>query len=452
MNNKKLYQETFAQVRSSEKISFDDMERKVTRRHLPQKAVVMAAVLSLVTAVSAAAFMVRWYELRDLELTDEITVQRTDGTEVTEQVVTGMISLQGFGEMPEKLAVEEWHKFLKSYDHYSVLEELGNAPTGFEEQYGYYQVYTQEMADKLEEIAAKYGLRLHTDMIDDIYTDQALCDQVGGNFLGKNHAYSTYMYEDGTFKFDGSLSLDEYGEVEYQFLRCVYGTFTDIILNIGNVADYIQWNDTTKSGMPVTFALAPHKALVLVDLPDCFVSINVLAGTQDAFLATDLEALADSFDFSVLTPVRSANPDLPRPTLDEVLEVPSAEDFLLATGITEADAQQFFATFSACLENDDREAVVQLLSYPAVVTVQGKKSYVTMPEELLVFYDDIFTADLWESIIINQFTRERADLAIEHGMVVAAGGAITFEKREEGILIVDIVNAGGNSFRYEKEK
>ena len=452
MNNKKLYQETFAQVRSSEKISFDDMERKVTRRHLPQKAVVMAAVLSLVTAVSAAAFMVRWYELRDLELTDEITVQRTDGTEVTEQVVTGMISLQGFGEMPEKLAVEEWHKFLKSYDHYSVLEELGNAPTGFEEQYGYYQVYTQEMADKLEEIAAKYGLRLHTDMIDDIYTDQALCDQVGGNFLGKNHAYSTYMYEDGTFKFDGSLSLDEYGEVEYQFLRCVYGTFTDIILNIGNVADYIQWNDTTKSGMPVTFALAPHKALVLVDLPDCFVSINVLAGTQDAFLATDLEALADSFDFSVLTPVRSANPDLPRPTLDEVLEVPSAEDFLLATGITEADAQQFFATFSACLENDDREAVVQLLSYPAVVTVQGEKSYVTMPEELLVFYDDIFTADLWESIIINQFTRERADLAIEHGIVVAAGGTITFEKREEGILIVDIVNAGGNSFRYEKEK
>ena len=126
MNNKKLYQETFSQVRSSKMICFDDMERRPTRRHLPQRMILIAAVIGLLTAVSAAAFVARWYELRDLELTHEIIVQQPDGSEVTEQVVTGTISLQGFGQMPEKLAVEEGHRFLGSYDYYSVLQELGN--------------------------------------------------------------------------------------------------------------------------------------------------------------------------------------------------------------------------------------------------------------------------------------------------------------------------------------
>ncbi len=444
--SKQLYQETFAQVRSTQTISFDDRKPKTVRRQLPRKFLLVAAVVGLVTAVATATVVARWFSLQELALTDEHTVQQPDGTEVTAPVVTGMISLQGFGQMPEKLAVEEWNRFLGSYDYDSVLEELGNAPTGFEEQYGYYQVYTQEMADKLEEIVAKYGLRLHTDMIDDLYTDKALCDQVGGNFLGDNRAYSTYLYEDGTFKFDGSLSLPEYGELDYQFLRCVYGTFTDIVLNIGDVADYTQWNYTTKSGTPVTLALSASKALVLVDLSDCFVTINVFAGTETSLGATDLEAFADSFAFSVLTPARPAIPDLPRPTLEEVLKKPSAEAFLQTTGISEADAQQFFATFSAYLENGDREAVAQLLSYPAVVTVQGETNYVHTPEELLVLYDDIFTADLWESIITNQYTRERADLTIEDSRVLGAGGAIHFARREHQILIVSIENALGNRF------
>ena len=205
----------------------------------------------------------------------------------------------------------------------------------------------------------------------------------------------------------------------------------------------------------MTLALAPNKALVLVDLADSFVTINVLAGTEtppsDVFSngplsASALEQFADSFNFSILTPVRPANPDLPRPALDEVLGTPSAEDFLQTTGISEADAQQFFATFFAYLENGDREAVAQLLSYPAVVTVQGETNYVHTPEELLVLYDDIFTADLWESIITNQYTKERADLTIEPNGMLGAGGAIRFALQENQILIVSIENACGNRF------
>ena len=41
----------------------------------------------------------------------------------------------------------------------AIISEIGNSPTGFEERYGHYLVYTQEMADKLEEIIAKYDKR-----------------------------------------------------------------------------------------------------------------------------------------------------------------------------------------------------------------------------------------------------------------------------------------------------
>lgn len=453
MNNKKLYQETFSRVRSYKTICFDDMKRRTERRHLPRKFIIIAAVISLMTAVSAAAFVARWFELKDLELTDEVTVQQPDGTEVTEQVVTGTISLQGFGEMPEKLAVEEWHRFLDSYDYHSVLAELGNAPTGFEEKYGYYQVYTQEMADKLEEIAAKYGLKLHTNALHNVFPGEKLCERVGGDFLGENFAAAAYVYEDGTFGFDGSLSLDGYEKLDYQFIRCVHGSLTDVILNIGDAGAYTEWNYTTKNGAVVVLALAEHKALVFVDLPDCFVTIHVLAGTEtplsDVFssgplTAAALERFADGFDFSVLSPVKK--PSMDPDHLVQQNEQEKNEEFLLATGISEKEAQKFFSDFFVLLENGEKQAVARLLSYPAVVTVQGEVNYVTGPEELLVYYDDIFTDDLWESIITNQYTRERADLAVEHGMVVAAGGAITFAALEDDILIVTVENALGNRF------
>ena len=61
----------------------------------------------------------------------------------------------------------------------------------------------------------------------------------------------------------------------------------------------------------MTLALGPAKALLLADLGDSFVTLNVLAGTEtdpdDIFSSgpiseKELETLADSFDFTVLTP------------------------------------------------------------------------------------------------------------------------------------------------------
>jgi len=473
MEYKKRYREVFSQVRPMKEFDPEELCAKRSYRGVAKKAAGIAAALVLLAGLGLTAYAANLFGLRDMllpqqEVNPPIAVGNTENEQQSEQV--DMISLTGYGNTPESKAVAEWQAFLSAYDQDgTILESLGSDPTGFEEEYGLYLVYTQEMADKLDEITAKYALKRHTAMLDDLYTDEALCDQVGGDFMGENRACSTYMYEDGTFKFDGEIDLEGYGTLNYQFLRCVRGSFTDIILNITNVNDYTEWGYITKSGVPVTLALSPHKALIIADLPDSFVTVNVLAGTQTPtddvfssgpFLTENLERLADSFDFGVLTPARPANPDLPRPTLEEVLGAFTAEEFSQIAGIEEPDAQRFFASFADCVEADDRQSVAEMLCYPAEVTWWSAAEAEThlvcktveSAEEFLPLYDEIFTEELWwNGIMANRYDKERFDLIAETGMVGAAGGAIWFMPTADGIRIMSVQNGEGGSFQIVEQ-
>lgn len=456
MTNKEFYQETFSQVTSSYEIRWEELQRKSRRKPMGKRLLVPAAVVCLLAVFSTVAVANSWFGLRDLELKEDVTVTEPDGTESMVTLPTGSISLQGYSETPEKMAMEEWKEFLNHYDaDGEILSSIGNSPTGLEEEYLFYLVYTQEMADKLEEILAKYDLKKHTNMLD-IYPKEELCAQVGGDFLGENRAYSTYLYEDGTFKFDGQTDLPEYGLLDYQFMRCVRGSFTDIMLNVGDVASYREWTYSTACGIPVTLALGSSKALVIADLPDCFVTINVLAGTETSeydifssgpFMAQDLERFADSFDFSLLTPVRPANPELYRPTLEEVLNIPSPEDFLRMTGVEETEAQQFYAEFLNDVENDERAEVLERILYPVTVTVPEGVFTAESAEEVLPYYEEIFTEGLWEQIMINQYTKERSDLFATDGLIGAAGGSIWMAALEDGMAVMTIQNPEGGSLR-----
>ena len=466
MTNKEFYQETFSQVQSSTEIRWEDMKAMKSKRQYPKRLLTIAAVVAILTALTGIAVATHLFGLRDLLLSEkqEIHLDSQDTSQKAQNMDT--ISLAGYAGTPECQATVAWQAFLNGYDQDgSIIDEIGNSIFSPGSSYTYYQVYTQEMADTLDEIVATYHLKLHTNMLDDLYTNDALCDQVGGDFLGENQAYSTYMYEDGTFKFDGEIDLPEYGTLNYQFMRCVRGSFTDVTLNIGNITDYTEWSYATESGVPVTLALASHQALVIVELPDSFVTINVLAGTEtpveDTFsngslTAEHLEHFADSFDFSLLTPVQSADDSLPRPTLDEVLGRPSAEDFVLQTGVEEGEAQSFYADFLYLLENGDRRAVAENIRYPACVTVwkssESGKYLAEIPvasaEEFLPYYDEIFTEGLWEDIMTTRYDMQRADMIPHNGMMGAAGGAIWFAALEDGSLaVLTIQNDEGCSIR-----
>ena len=268
---------------------------------------VLSAAACLILACSVTAFAMNLFGLKDLVLNDDANGNTINGSIGMDETVKPkeMISLQGFSDSKEYKAVVEWRTFLNSYDKDgAILSKVGNGPTGLDEKYSLYLVYSQEMADKLDEIVSKYDLKLHRSLEVDL-TVQDLFRKAGtSDFMGeKNTALSVYMYEDGTFHIDGNAELSNNLKIDYQFMNCKKGGFTDTILNIGDAKDYDEWTYKTASGVTVTLSISPDKALVFADLDNSFVTINVLAGTGDAsgkITASDLETFADSFDFSAL--------------------------------------------------------------------------------------------------------------------------------------------------------
>ena len=140
-----------------------------------------------------------------------------DGT-IKEVPIKNVISLQGYVGSPEYEAFVEWSQFTASYDpDHAILMEVGNMPIGIDSVYaGVYGCYTQEMVDKLLEVADKYGLILHGNrtmfdpVVDPSAFDNFMNTVAEGNFVDiENSGFGGYIYEDGSFQFDFSWPVDE---------------------------------------------------------------------------------------------------------------------------------------------------------------------------------------------------------------------------------------------------
>lgn len=457
MSNREFYQDTFSQVRSSTEIRWEDFQSMKRRKNPAKRVLALAAAVCLLAVLSIAAAATGLFGLRDVLLPEKGSVYVTDENDVVvpgEYEYRDFVSLSGWQDTPESRALAEWRSFLEDYDRDgAIIGEIGNSPTGFEEDYGLYLVYTREMADKLEEIAAKYGLCLHTRM-EDVMPET--WRTAAGDFCGENvMAYSGYIYENGTFRFDGEADLDGYGYIEYQFSRSVRGAFDDVALNIGDAADFQEWTYETADGTSVTLGLgAKNRSLILADLGDSFILVNVLTGKagDDTFSSgpigrAELEALADSFQFSALTPVR-------QPDFDAILaenagymeamqgqpvpEEPEEDDPLYeSTGIRTEAARDFVLLLAERIQDGKREEVANLLVYPAQVEVSAGTFTVNSAEEFLPYYDEVIgqnrlglsTAMTWEPT-----PGEPRLYRDGSGLVSAADGAVWLGLVEESVL------------------
>ncbi len=291
------YREIFSQLHSSVEVRWEDFGMKSAK--MRGRKYVRAGIIAacLVAVMSTLAFAAHMWSLRDLAMPDEAKPQQQDAALPEDHV---MLSLQGFTDTAEYQAAVEWRTYTASYDaDGSLLDQIGNGPTGRDEKYSLYTPYTQEMADRLDEITQKYGLALHQSIQIIQFRDEWQ-EFAGGDFFGpENILYGGYGYNDGTFQYDGYWYRPDADPVDYQFRRSVKGCFDETVLNIGDIASYEEWGYTTDEGVEVTLALGDMKALIIADRPESFVAVNVLAGS-DALTKTDLEQMADSFDFSVL--------------------------------------------------------------------------------------------------------------------------------------------------------
>ena len=460
MTNREFYQETFSQVRGTGEIRWEDYEMRRRGRSL-KWLVTLAASVALLAALSALAVAANFFGLRDVLLPEKGGVYVTDENGVVipgEREFKDFVSLSGWGDTPESKALAEWEAFQEAYDpDGSIIAEIGNEPTGFEDRYGFYLVYTQEMADKLEKIIAKYGLKLHEWM--EVVLPETWGAAVGDFWRENVTPYSGYIYENGTFRFDGGAELGAgelkgYGPIEYQFSRSVKGTFDDVVLNIGDLGGFEEWGYRAADGTSVTLGLGErNRSLILADLGDSFVLVNVLTGRQgdDTFSSgpigrEELEALADSFLYSTLTPVRE--PD--RESLQdanarylenlenqplETLPSESEDPLYVRTGIRSDVARDFVLLLAERIEDGRREEIAGLLVYPAQVETAGGSYTVNSPEEFLRYYDETvgqsalsLAADMaWEPAPSEVFSDGS-------GLASAANGAVWFGLVEDGVI------------------
>lgn len=323
-----------------------------SRSHM-RAAIGVAACIIVLLLIPVGGCAFNLFGLRDLLLQmgqgeQKGEVSSDDGSVQSEHV---MISLAGFQGSPEAQALAEWTEYHNDYSG-QVLEELGNDVFYAEGRpdWGMYAVYSYEMGEKLDEIVAKYGLKLHTVM--NVVSNEELEYRVGGSFLSEDCiGYWGYIYEDGSFHAECDVELADYGTVEMQYGRAVKGNLDEATLNIGTVEDYTEWQYVTACGESVLLALSSHKALICADFKDCFFWVNVLQGTQNGIGREALQEIADQFDLNVLKnvniPDMRGNSVAPRSdtetvSVGEVKNLGTGRLFYVITDQDELDYKLYF--------------------------------------------------------------------------------------------------------------
>jgi len=282
------------------------------RRFAKPWGIVAAACICLALLLPVGAMAANWFGVRSLMLkyseqeADEPAADMEESGEenASPDTSAAMIGLSGYQGSAEMQALEEWSAFQAEYLSVTEIDDE-TVPTDNQEKYGLYGAYDDVMAGKLEEIAEKNGLKLHETM--NLIDQEELAYRVGGEFLGEDmqRAWS-YMYDDGTFQFDGMLTGGEY-PIEYQFRRAVKGSMDDAVLNVGHVVDYEEYQYVTACGEPVMLAVGPFKSLIYGEFDSCFISVNVLCGNEHGMTEKLLKEMADRIDFCILKDVKIPN-------------------------------------------------------------------------------------------------------------------------------------------------
>ena len=278
------------------------------KRRTFRRSLLLAAALGLIVAFGSVAYATGWFGLRSA------VMYHDSGDPDQPYGNTDVMSLQGLAGSPEFEANARWQAFYDSYDpDGAILASVGNSDTGLEPRYDAYPCYTREMADTLDAIAEESGLELLSGLT--LYGATELPDwmrntlpQSCGTF---DHCiYAGYSFDNGSFKTEGAFFFCDARwpyETNYQFVCNRKGYLSVSYLAIGDADDYTQWEYETASGVTVTLALGPDKALIIADLPDAYLVVNVLdvrvgdVQQGEASLPAEiLEAMADAFRFDQL--------------------------------------------------------------------------------------------------------------------------------------------------------
>ena len=125
-------------------------------KRLPKRKLWLIAALIALTLLLVGCAVVYVLRLQDMAFGQE--THEVLGSGVQNRT---MLSLQGVKGTPGYQATKEWYDWLQSYD---PDDAIYHSPEAFSEDFGddyyAYSLYTRDMKNKLDEICAKYNLKL----------------------------------------------------------------------------------------------------------------------------------------------------------------------------------------------------------------------------------------------------------------------------------------------------
>lgn len=290
-----------------------------------RKVLLIAAVTALVLALAGCAVAYVMH-MQDLHMgQQESWVDNFDedlnylGRETfTEEVFT----LSGLEGSPAYQGALAWFDFTQSYDTDGAIRDAAwSDPPEFPERYDAYNIYSQEMADKLDEIAEEYGLsllgaRVKGQSPKSLFRYFGVEDLLSPGCVAAMQGFNGWSYECGGLYMDLFLTMPSEIGWPYQTL-CVYrlnpkdALCTDYFTQIDSET-WREWNYTTSSGDKVLILFSDSGPIswILCDRADAMVSLRVdsafypgsdVPGENDPIFMTDrqIEQVADAMNWKL---------------------------------------------------------------------------------------------------------------------------------------------------------
>ena len=286
-------------------------------------AAVVALMLMLVGCTVAYVLNMQNMKVGNEEI--DVPVFDEDDTEFLgyETVSNQVLTLAGIKGSDNYKASQEWFDFMQSYDPDRAIQKSvwGNYPE-FPEEYAAYDPYSQEMVDKIDEIAAKYNLKLMGAPIE-LHGYKRFYQEMGIDSLLVPDSEATIDLESASGYEGGSFRINLFymqmpsgsGQWPYEMTNwMIYNKkdcFNTYTISVGT-EDWTEWNYTTTSGYNVLLMRSDGLGWIICDRDDAILAIRIILSKEEGYnvdgkswtetvYMTDrqFELVADAFDFSI---------------------------------------------------------------------------------------------------------------------------------------------------------
>ena len=301
-------------------------QRVKVKRLSTKRALLIAAVIALTLLLvgCAVVYVLRMQNLHVGEYSTYMpTIYDEDGNVIPVETrkPTQLLSIQGV----HMDALAEWVEFTNSYDQDgSIMSAAERAfreggpgnPWDFPDNYNLtYGCYSQEMMDKLDEIVAKYDLKLLSAYTTcQRYEMSVMFESLGIDGVMLDSPKAKVEYADGYFHLEGSFWLELFLTMEGEHWKCddeivtvlysvkdYFDPRTSGILDFNN---YTQWDYTRKDGRQVLLALSEGAARIYADTPEAMMIVSLsgntwIDGQQVNMTPEALEEIAELIDLNI---------------------------------------------------------------------------------------------------------------------------------------------------------